>query len=437
MGALRLFVIAFCLVLFFGGVFFVYEYYVGQQTLMRSDPLYAAEASRTVLNLFLAAGLVATVTTALLVYMLFSTRTRARKMAYGLAKDLSFSKEQFRRFYELSPVPYMLITPEGKITRPNKASIRFLGMPEDQLTNKNLFAFLTHPDHPDKIGRYRARSVRHIPIEQKEVQVTLATGGTRWALLSIEDLTEPGQPHQGLVTLVDIHEQKELDRIKTEFLSLASHQLRAPLSNLKWYIDFLLKRRANALTEEVSGYLHKMYRRNEDMIDLVNTLLNMSRIEMGRLKVQKEQTDLSELAESVIEELLPKATDKQITLNKQYEEAVALYTDRRLVRIILQNLLTNALRYTPDGGAVFVRMQQTEHGVVLEVEDTGVGIPPEEQSRIFQKLYRATNAQQIEVNGNGIGLYMCKALAEGMGGSISFASTMGKGTTFTVDLPGN
>ncbi len=98
-------------------------------------------------------------------------------------------------------------------------------------------------------------------------------------------------------------------------------------------------------------------------------------------------------------------------------------------------MLTNALRYTPEGGSVFVRVQNTSHGVVVEVQDTGVGIPPEEQPRIFQKLYRASNAKQIEVNGNGIGLYMCKALAEALGGGIVFESKLGKGTTFTVDLP--
>jgi two-component system phosphate regulon sensor histidine kinase PhoR len=282
---------------------------------------------------------------------------------------------------------------------------------------------------------YREQVQRGVPIEQKEVQVRNANGALRWALISIEDLTEPGsQDHSMLATLVDIHEQKELERIKTEFLSLASHQLRAPLANLKWYIDFLLKRRAQQLSAELAEYLHKMYRRNEDMIDLVNTLLNLSRIEMGRIKVEKQQTDVSALARSVIEELETVAADKQITLSTTFEGPEQFETDGRLVRIILQNLLTNALRYTPAGGKVELRTAGGAQSMTISVSDTGVGIPPEEQDKIFAKMYRASNAQAMEANGNGIGLYMCKALAEGMGGSIAFTSALNKGTTFTVTL---
>ena len=106
-----------------------------------------------------------------------------------------------------------------------------------------------------------------------ETQVKLDTGEVRWVLLSIEDISTQGSENSGLVTLVDIHEQKELERVKTEFLSLASHQLRSPLSNLKWYIDFLLKRRRDQMSPEVQEYLQKMYRRNTDMAELVNTLV--------------------------------------------------------------------------------------------------------------------------------------------------------------------
>jgi signal transduction histidine kinase len=238
-----------------------------------------------------------------------------------------------------------------------------------------------------------------------------------------------------LATLVDIHEQKELERIKTEFLSLASHQLRTPLANLKWQIDFLLTRKKDELTESVRDYLEKMFRRNEDMIDLVNTLLNLSRIEMGRVKVEKEEADIVETIQGVIEELTPQAESKHMTLTSELPAQHSIHTDKRLVRIIIQNLLANAIRYTTEGGTATLSL--TSHGgaTMVSVADTGVGIPPEEQGKIFSKMYRATNAQKMEANGNGIGLYMCKALAEAMGGTISFESEMGKGTTFTVTLP--
>lgn len=415
------------------GLFFLYSNYESLRILLEGDAGLAIEMSTNLLMMFAIASAVAIVFASLLAYSILTTRTSARRMAYRISKDLSLSKEQFRQFYELSPVPYLLVNKKGDIIRPNKASLRLFSLPEEELVGKNIFEYLSDPEHPEKISRYKTEVARNVPIDQKEVQLSLPDG-LRWSLLSVAELKSSGHKDQGLVTLVDIHEQKELERIKTEFLSLASHQLRAPLANLKWYIDFLLNRRKDALNDEVEGYLHKMFRRNEDMIDLVNTLLNISRIEMGRVQAQKEVTDLSEIANGVVEELEPSAKDKKISIVREYEDKLVYNTDGRLVRIIFQNLLSNALRYTKEGGHVTLRMKERKDGVVFEVQDTGVGIPPEEQAHIFQKLYRASNAKEMEVNGNGIGLYMCKALAEGLGGNISFKSVVGEGTVFTVVL---
>jgi PAS domain S-box-containing protein len=432
---MRLFAAVVAFIVLGAGVFLIYENFSGRATLIESDPVYAVENAQQLLQYLLMALAAVVILFSLLIYVVLSMQKSARRLAYKISSEISFTKEQFRRFYELSPVPYLLTDEKGVIRRPNKASLRFFGEVEEDLRNKNIFEYLTHPEKPEKINRYRERVQRHIPVEQREVQVQKKNGEVRWALLSIENLEEGSEGQTRLVTVVDIHEQKELDRMKTEFLSLASHQLRAPLSNLKWYIDFLLKRRSKELSSEIQGYLQKMYRRNQDMIELVNTLLNLSRIEMGRLQVQKERTDIGGLIESVVEELQPEADDKQLTLDTNLTGELHFETDPRLVRIIIQNLLSNALRYTPIGGSVFVRAEASQTLMRIEVKDTGVGIPPEEQSRIFSKLYRATNAKEVEANGNGIGLYMCKSLAEGLGGTISFTSKLNEGTSFVVELP--
>ncbi len=432
---MRIFATMLALFVLFFGAFFTYFYMDNRYSYLLENAEYSAYIVKEMFRALLAVSVTAVILFSLLIYAVLSTQSAARRMAYKISKDISFSKEQFRRFYELSPVPYLLINSKGIITKPNKASLRFFGRLEEELRGEDIFSFLTHPEHPEKILRYKDRAARRIPIERKEIQVKLDSGEIRWALLSIEDITTPGiSEHNGLVTLVDIHEQKELERIKTEFLSLASHQLRSPLSNLKWYIDFLLTRRRDQMSEEVQGYLEKMYRRNLDMIELVNTLLNLSRIEMGRVKVEKENTDLKEVAQSVVEELEPQAKDKNLSLDVSYNGDLQIETDSRLIRIILQNLLSNAFRYTKDGG-VFVRLIGSGEYVRIEVEDTGVGIPPDEQGRIFSKLYRASNAKKIEANGNGIGLYMCKELAEALGGNITFVSELNKGTIFTIKLP--
>jgi PAS domain S-box-containing protein len=428
----------FAFLLLASSVFFVQQYFSGRYLLITSDPAYAVTSAQEQLNVLMIFGIIAAFFFALFVYTALTSRESAKHLAYFLSRDISASKEQFRKFYDLSPVPYLLIDSQGLIERPNKASLRFFGMTEEMLRGKNLFSFLQIPDHPKKITLYQERLSRHIPVEQGEVQVTRANGVVRWALLSIEDLSTPGDSkHQGLATVVDIHDQKELERIKTEFLSLASHQLRAPLANLKWYMDFLLTRRKEALTGDVLTYLNKMYRRNEDMIDLVNTLLNLSRIEMGRVQVDTGPVDLTPVIRGVTEELESAAKEKEITIHSELPDTFPITTDGKLVRIIIQNLLSNAIRYTPTSGHVEVTLATNAgRGALVQVVDSGIGIPPEEQDRIFSKLYRATNAKAMEVNGNGIGLYMCKALAESMGGSIDFTSSAGAGTTFRLKLPG-
>lgn len=418
-----------------GGVYLVREYYNSRLLLLDTTPTLALEVSHEMLNYFLSATILAIFLFSLLVYLLLTTRAAARRLAYKITKDIHLSQEQFRRFYEYSPVPYFLIGHDGRIERPNTASVRLVGLTHEELIGQDLFAFLRIPDDQGTLDRIQGRVLHRVPIEKKEVQVVPREGSPRWNLLSVEYLTDPSGAEHGLVTLADIHEQKELDRIKTEFLSLASHQLRAPLANLKWYIDFLLSRRASSLTEEVVGYLQKMNRRNEDMIDLVNTLLNLSRIEMGRIQIQKETTDISALAQSVLEEMEPQAKEKSISLVAEVAEGVHVETDGRLVRIVLQNLLTNGVRYTPEQGRVTLRIESSSKKVSIHVHDTGIGIPVEEQGRIFQKMYRASNAKQMEANGNGIGLYMCKALVESLGGTISFTTSVGQGTTFIVELP--
>lgn len=432
----RLFAATIALIPLVGALVLARQYYADQYILFALDPAAASAISTELLDLLLILGVAGAFVAALLVYTLLSLRVSALTLAHGMTEDITYSREQFRRFYEMSPVPYVLINEKGFIDRPNKAALRFFGKNEEQLIGNDLFTLLSSPDKKEKVNLIRARVLRRIPVDQEEVMAERADGQVRWVLFSCGDIATPGSSaHSGLVTLVDIHEQKELERIKTEFLSLASHQLRSPLANLKWYIDFLLHRRSAELTDNVRTYLIRMNERNEDMIDLVNTLLNMSRVEMGRVKVDLTQTDLAHTATSVLEELAEEAKRKAIVVTREFPDTMVTKSDSKLVRIVFQNLVSNALRYTQENGKVTVRIEKRSSGFVMSVTDTGVGIPLEEQGKIFSKLYRATNARAIEANGNGIGLYMSKALVEALGGTIGFTTELGKGTTFTVTLP--
>lgn len=380
--------------------------------------------------------LVAGVACAILVYVRATLRQRTRVMAEEVTQDIAFSREQFKQFYEMSPVPYLLVTPLGIIDRPNKAALRFFATTPQVLIGSSFTTRIVEREERPFVNILMERLRRRVPVERMEIQLTSDDGVVHWALMSIGFLrTDYSKHHTGLVTLVDITEQKELDRMKTEFTSLASHQLRSPLSTIRWYIDFLRARHADELSPVVSEYLGYMHERNQQMIDIVNTLLNLSRIEMGRIKVDKTESDVALIVQDVFREITRTAELSGVTLEVRMEGDTRLTTDAALVRIVLQNLVSNGVRYSKEGGVVTITGLRGPKTFTFVVADTGVGIPLGEQSKIFGKLYRATNAKQLRTDGNGLGLYMSKALTEALGGSITFSSTEGRGTTFTVVLP--
>lgn len=236
----------------------------------------------------------------------------------------------------------------------------------------------------------------------------------------------------------DITKEKEIDSAKTEFVSLASHQLRTPLSAINWYTEMLLSEDAGAITDMQREYLGEVSRGSRRMVELVNALLNVSRIELGTFAVQPEPTDVVELARDVINELKSKILEKKLHIEEAYVENLPkMMVDPKLTRIVFQNLLTNAVKYTPEEGkiSISIAMSADETMFTIAVSDTGYGIPKEDQSRIFTKLFRASNIREKETDGTGLGLYIIKSIVEHSGGTVTFESEEGKGTTFTLTLP--
>lgn len=236
----------------------------------------------------------------------------------------------------------------------------------------------------------------------------------------------------------DITKEKEIDSAKTEFVSLASHQLRTPLSAINWYTEMLLSEDAGAITDMQREYLGEVSRGSRRMVELVNALLNVSRIELGTFAVQPEPTDVVELARDVINELKSKILEKKLHIEEAYTENLPkMMVDPKLTRIVFQNLLTNAVKYTPEEGkiSISIAMSADKTMFTIAVSDTGYGIPKEDQSRIFTKLFRASNIREKETDGTGLGLYIIKSIVEHSGGTVTFESEEGKGTTFTLTLP--
>lgn len=237
----------------------------------------------------------------------------------------------------------------------------------------------------------------------------------------------------------DITKEVEVERSKSEFISLAAHQLKTPLTTIKWYAEALQKGSVAELAPDQKTYVGNIYEASVRMMDMVNDFLNMSRIELGTLIMRPVDIDVCALAQSVIDEQMPAAKVKQLTLQLTCTPDVPhMQADTNLTRMVLQNLISNSIKYTPQGGTVECAITSggaSHETVSIRVSDTGMGIPKNEQGRVFERLHRASNAEKLVTDGTGLGLYIVKMIVDRVGGGISFESTEGKGTTFWVSLP--
>jgi len=234
----------------------------------------------------------------------------------------------------------------------------------------------------------------------------------------------------------DKTKEKEVDRAKTEFVSLASHQLRTPLSSINWYAEMLLAGDAGKLNDDQNSFVEEIAKGNKRMVDLVNSLLDVSRLELGTFSVEPEEMQVCDSAKSIIKELKPDIKKKQMTLKFNCEKNIPkINADPKLVRIIFQNILSNAVKYTPEKGIINMDIKVEDKYIVIKIKDNGLGIPKNQQKKIFEKLFRADNVKSSDTEGTGLGLYLVKSIVDSSGGSIEFESEENKGTTFTVNLP--
>ena len=240
-----------------------------------------------------------------------------------------------------------------------------------------------------------------------------------------------------LVVLHDVTREKIIERMKTEFVSIAAHQLRTPLSAIKWTLKMLLDGDLGEITEEQREFVNKAYRANERMIKLINDLLNVARIEEGRYLYKLSSLNIEPLVRKIVESLRQEAERKKIKLEfkKPKKKLPKLMLDAEKISLAIQNLVENAIKYTPAGGRVTISLKVENEEVVFSVKDTGVGIPKEQQDRVFSKFFRGANVMRMETEGSGLGLFITKNIIEAHGGRIWFQSKEGRGTTFYFAIP--
>lgn len=241
-----------------------------------------------------------------------------------------------------------------------------------------------------------------------------------------------------LIVAHDITREKRIEQLKTEFVSLAAHQLRTPLSAIKWTLRMLLAGDLGGITDEQKDYIGKTAESTERIIGLINDLLDVTRIEEGRYLYKPVPLPLKPLIRSIIDAYKEEIERKKIECEfSKPKELPPIRVDEEKIKLAIQNIFDNAVRYTPAGGEVKVSLEydKKKQEVEFSVKDSGIGVPKDQQERVFTKFFRGGNAIRMATEGTGLGLYITKHIIEAHGGKIWFESEVDKGSTFYFTLP--
>lgn len=239
-----------------------------------------------------------------------------------------------------------------------------------------------------------------------------------------------------LVTLHDVSKEKLVERMKTEFVSLAAHQLRTPLSIIKWSMSMLKKGEFGKLDKKQNEIIESMFRNNERLISLVNGLLNITHIEEGKYIYKTEMSNMANIVDSVISSRESQIKDKKIKLTfTKPDNLPKTLIDEEKVRLVVQNLLDNAIKYSFEGGKINVFLDNDGRDIEFKIQDFGVGIPSYQKNKIFTKFFRGENAVKANMTGSGLGLFLSKNIVEAHKGLMWFNSSEKEGTNFYFTLP--
>jgi PAS domain S-box-containing protein len=335
---------------------------------------------------------------------------------------------------------------QGKTTFVNRAAARILGWEAQELLGRPMHDVLHYGNHSRLSGSEESCSLRRnlsngtprcgedvfwrndgacFPVEYTSTPVRDEQGAIAGAVVTFRDITESKQAQEQLQAAL---------RMQSGFVSFASHQLRTPLSAIKWLLELALQH--PTLDQEVRSYVDDARQSAERLIRLVSDLLDVSRLESGRMRLAPAKLALSEITSTVLQEMVPLIHEKQQLVQvNQGAEPGPVRIDPQLCRQLLINLVSNAIKFTPQGGSIRIEIGEQDGSALWAIEDTGAGIPKAAQERLFQKFFRADNAFSLQTEGNGLGLYFARLVLEKSGGKIWCESDEGKGASFFFTLP--
>lgn len=376
-------------------------------------------------------------------------------------QTIAESEARLRFMAESMPQKIFTATPGGQIDYFNPQWLEYTGLTFEELQNAN-WLHLIHPDDTEKNLESWRRSMGSGEPFEHEHRYRSADGSYRWHLTRARPMkSEKGEIVMWIGSSTDIHDVKqakqrqqrlerrtavltersrqllELNKAKDEFISLASHQLRTPATGVKQYLGMILEGYAG---EEVSPKILKMievaYESNERQLKIVNDLLKVAYIDAGKLKLNKESCNVVDMLKDIVCELdgLIQQRQQTVVVNCDLDDPI-VKVDSRLMRMVLENIVDNASKYSPNNSKISITIDGVKNRVRIAVADQGVGISLDNQTKLFKKFSRIDNKFSSQVEGTGLGLYWAKQVVDMHKGSIQVLSEEGKGTTFVITFP--
>ncbi len=329
-----------------------------------------------------------------------------------------------------------------RVTIMNKAAEQMIGKPTSEAYGKAVYELFDIVDKEQKTfgeAEWTKAIEEKVVIRLSQDAVILTKMGVKIpVVVTIAPIVDRNtESLQGfVVTLLDVTAERALEEARIRFISTASHQLRTPMTSVRWYAELLMEGALGQLSEDQKHAIADIYTSINRLIDLLNLLLQVSRIEANRVKTEPVPTDIVKLTDEVYHSLESQFRDKSQQLQVFAEGTIpTLPMDKMIVWQVIQNYITNASNYSPKNSTIEVHIKMTAEGLQYGVTDHGIGVPQAARARLFEKFYRADNALKVRANGSGIGLSLCKSLAEGWGGRVWFESEEGKGSTFYFTMP--
>ena len=376
-------------------------------------------------------------------------------LAYvGLARDVRETKKLINRLtaernkmsVTVSGIAdgVFAVDKEGKIILFNQAMSRMLEVGQEEVIGKNSDVVIKMIGEDEEKIPIRELLPRESTFEdkivssKKNVKITKRDGSNLFVNLTSSTIAENEDISLGaIVTLHDISKEHELEEMKLDFVSMAAHELRTPLTSIRGYLSVLQEELKGKVDAEKISFIQKAFISSSQLASLVENLLSVSRIERGRMRIEKTVVDWGELVNETVVNFEDHARQKgvKLTYNKPIDKLPNIYIDRFRMSEVISNLVGNALNYTDSSGSVEISVEKKDDEIITHVKDTGQGIPEEALPKLFTKFFRVSGVLEQGSKGTGLGLYISKAIVEMHKGRIWVNSSLGKGSTFNFALP--